>query len=198
METFTPPRLFVPHPGYLEDRKRAHQDLHKEIEKNAIDPPLLPLINECLAVRCCFTVQCCWGHFVHRLEPDPENLVPLSHYKNVKDQIGTIRYRIAYLTVCLEDSPAGHEIYHGLERMAEQTPSFIQFGSADWFFSRMPNTWCIQLEPERMKTEDSGPVTWDEAVRIEELKGPFFAELMDILHRPCNSMKETGRVIPKF
>ena len=71
----------------------------------------------------CFTVQCCWGHFVHRLEPNPKNLVPPSHYKGVKEKIGTIRYRIAYLAVCLEDSWGGHEIYHGLGEMAKRDPS---------------------------------------------------------------------------
>jgi hypothetical protein len=34
-----------------------------------------------------------------------------------------------------------------------------------------------------MKTEDSGPVSWKEARRIEELNGPFFAVLMEIMHR---------------
>jgi hypothetical protein len=60
---------------------------------------------------------------VHRLEPNPKNLVPPSHYKGVKEKIGTIRYRIAYLAVCLEDSWGGHEIYHGLGEMAKRDPS---------------------------------------------------------------------------
>ena len=183
METFTPPRPFVPHPDYERDRAQAHRDLRQEIVKDAIDSPLLLLINASFTVRCCFTVQCCCGHFVHQLEPDPENLITVTHYRDRKDAIGPIRYRIAYLALCLEDSQGGHEIYSGLEEIAKCNPSFIQFGSADWFSERMPNTYCIQLEPERMKTEDCGPVTWEEAVRIEELRGPFLTDLAEILMR---------------
>lgn len=181
METFIPPRPFVLHPEYLTDRKQAHQNLRQEIVKDAIDSPLLPLINASFFVPHCFTVQCCWGHFVHQLEPDPENLIPVSHDRDRTGEIGPIRYRIAYLALCLEDSRDGHEIYHGLEEMAKQDPSFIQFGSSDWFWERMPNTYCIQLEPERMKEKDSGVVSWEEALRIEELRGGFFAGIHKIL-----------------
>ena len=180
METFTPPRPFVPHPGYKRDRERSLQSLQQEIEKNAIDPPLLPLVRECMAVPHCFTMQCCYGHFVHRLEPDPDNLAPISRYTQ---EVGSIRYRIAYLAFCLDDSPDGHHLYSELEGIAGLDPAFIQFGSADWFWDQVPNTYCLQLEPERMRDADSGDVKWDEALRIEEIREPFFAGIREIIHR---------------
>lgn len=180
METFTPPRPFVPHPGFRRARERSLQGLRQEIEKNAIDPPLLPLVRDCMTIPHCFTMQCCYGHFVHRLEPDPDNLVPISKYRGLVD---TIRYRIAYLAFCLENSPAGHAMYADLEEIAGIDPAFIQFGSADWFWDQVRNTYCIQLEPERMKEEDSGEVTWEEALRIEEIQEPFFAGISEIIHR---------------
>lgn len=180
METFTPPRPFVPHPDFERDRRRSLHDLKQEIDKNAIDLPLLPLMQECMKVPHWFTLQCCYGHFVHAREPDPENLVPISRYTR---EVGRIEYRIAYLAFCIEDSPAGHALYPELERIAGLDPAFIQFGSADWFWNQMPNTYCLQLEPERMRDADSGDVTWEEAIRIEELRGPFFERLMEIVYR---------------
>lgn len=180
METFTSPRLFVPHLDYWTDRERLLEGLRQEIAKNAIDAPLLPLVRECMTIPHCFTMQCCFGHFVHRLEPDTENLVPISRYTQ---EVGSIRYRIAYLALCLQDSPGGHAMYAELEKIAGLDPAFIQFGSADWFWDQVPNTYCIQLEPERMKEEDSGEVTWEEALKIERLKDPFFAGIMEIMKR---------------
>lgn len=180
METFIQPRPCVSHPAYWRDRERSLQDLRHEIVKNTIDPPLLPLVWECISIPHCFTLQCGYGHFVHRLAPDPENCVPIS---SIREPVGPIRYRIAYLALCVENSRDGRLLYHNLAGMTEMDPAFIQFGSADWFWDRMPNTYCIQLEPERMKEEDSGDVTWEEALRLEELRGPFFKRLMEIMHR---------------
>jgi hypothetical protein len=180
METFTPPRPFITHQDYRRDRERTLQNLSQEILKNAIDPPLLPLVQECISIPHCFTLQCCYGHFVHRLAPDLENLVPIS---SIREPVGPIRYRIAYLVLCIENSRNGRSLYHDLAGMTEMDLMFIQFGSADWFWDQMPNTYCIQLEPERLKEEDSGLVSWEEALRIEELRTPFFAELVNIMHR---------------
>ncbi len=170
METFTPPRPSVPHPDYRKDRERAREGLDQEIRKKAIDPPLIPLMQESMEVPHCFTLQCCYGHFVHAEEPDRENLVPISTYTR---EIGRTEYRIAYIAFCLENSPAGHRLYSELAGMAGHDPAYIQFGSADWFWDKMPNTYCLQLEPERMKDQDSGEVPWEEAIRIEGLRGPF-------------------------
>lgn len=180
METFTPPRPFTTHPRYHEDREEAHRDLRDAVQKKAIDAPLLPIVQECLWVPHCFTVQCCFGHFVHACEPDRENLVPVSRYSR---EVGRIEYRIAYLALCLENSPAGHGLYSELEKIAAMDPEFIQFGSADWFWEQVPNIYCLQLEPERMKHLDSGNISWEEAIRIENLRGPFFSGFMGIMHR---------------
>jgi len=180
METFTPPRPFVSHPDYRHDRGRYRKGLVREIERKAIDPPLLPLVRECMCVPHCFTLQCCYGHFVHAGEPDKENLAPISRYTR---KIGRIEYRIAYIAFCLEDSPEGHGLYSELAGIAGPDPAYIQFGCADWFWEQVPNTYCLQLEPERMKDMDSGDVTWKEAARLEELRGPFFERLMDIMRR---------------
>jgi len=180
MDTFIPARPFTHHPGYLSDRKNAQRELEMEILKGSIDPPLLPLIRECIPITHFFTVQCCYGHFVHDLEPDTENLVLPSRYLG---KVETVTYRLAYLAVCIQDNGRGREFYADLEALAEENPDYFQFGSADWFWEGMVNTYCIQLEPERFKAKDSAVISLREALVIEELQKVFFNRLAEIIHR---------------
>ena len=179
METFTCARPFSPHPSYFPDREKAHRELELKIQQDSIDRPLIPMIQECIPVPHCYTVQCCFGHFVHEREPDAKNLVPLSYYTGLVEHVN---YRLAYLTVCLQDSTGGRQMYADLEALAALDPDYIQFGSADWFWERTVNTYCIQLEPERFKTKDSGMISLEESLVIEELRKDFFDRLAGIIH----------------
>jgi hypothetical protein len=114
------------------------------------------------------------------LEPDTENLVPLSRYRG---KIETVTYRLAYLAICLQNNIRGREMYSDLEELAAENPDYIQFGSAGWFWERMVNTYCIQLEPDRFKTDDSWVIGVEEALDIEALRKDFFKRLADILHK---------------
>jgi hypothetical protein len=180
METFTPPRPFITHPDYRRDRERTLRNLSQEILKNAIDPPLLPLVQECISIPHCFPLQCCYGHFVHRLAPDRENLVPIS---SVRESVGPICYRIAYLAFCIENSRNGHSLYRDLAGMTEMDPAFIQFGSASWFWNMIPNTYIVQLEPMRGACLDTVQVTRDEAIHLERARGRFFGRLEEIAQK---------------
>ena len=180
METFTHAKPFTRHPGYAADREKAHRELAEEMIRGSIDTPLLPLIREWIPIHHCFTVQCCFGHFVHDLEPDTENLVPPSRYKG---KIETVRYRLAYVAVCIQNNSHGKEMFADLEDLAADNPDYIQFGSADWFWERLVNTYCIQLEPERLKNADSGVITLDEALHLETLREHFFQRLAGIVRK---------------
>jgi hypothetical protein len=180
METFNPARPFTLHPGYVSDREKAQRELAEEILRGSIDPPLLPMIRECIPITHFFTVQCCFGHFVHDMEPDTENLVPPSQYSG---KIETVRYRLAYLAICLQNNIRGREMYSDLEEMAADNPDYVQFGSADWFWERMVNTYCIQLEPERLKNRDSEVITLEEALHLETLREDFFTRLTGIVQK---------------
>jgi len=180
METFTPAKPFAPHPGYAADREKAHRELEKEMLRGSIDTPLLPLIREWIPITHCFTVQCCCGHFVHDLEPDTENLVPPSRYR---EKINTVRYRLAYVAVCIQNNTPGRQMYSDLEELAADDPDYLQFGCADWFRERLVNTYCIQLEPERLKNKDSGVITMDEALHLEVLREHFFQRLAGIVRK---------------
>jgi len=138
------------------------------------------MIRECMQIPHCFTVQCCCGHFVHDEEPDSDNLSLPSHYAGMAE---SLRYRVAYLAVCIRDEKRGRELFADLRALAEQESGYIQFGSADWFWKRMVNTYCIQLEPERMKDQDSGMVSLSEARTLEKIRTVFFDRLAGIIRK---------------
>jgi len=73
METFGPPRELVADPHFERDRRRALQDL----DPLKIDGPIRDLIAGFATLAQCFTLQCCYGHFVHAGQPDHHNLEPL-------------------------------------------------------------------------------------------------------------------------
>ncbi len=72
-----------------------------------------------------FTLQCCYGQFVHAEEPDRENLAPISTYT---PEIGRIEYRIAYIAFCLENSPVGHRLYSEPAGVAGLDPAYVTGG----------------------------------------------------------------------
>jgi hypothetical protein len=187
MDTFTEAKPFQPHADYAADRKRTLRELEREITRGSIDLPLLPMIRECMQIPHCFTVQCCCGHFVHDLEPDPENLSRPSQYAGTAE---SLRYRVAYLAVCIREDKRGRELFADLQALATQEPGYIQFGSADWFWNRMVNTYCIQLEPERMKELDSGMVSLSEARTLEEIRTVFFDSLAGIIRKHRSLLPE--------
>jgi len=45
------------------------------------------------------------------------------------------------------------------------------------------NTYCIQLEPERLKNTDSGLIAMDEALHLEMLRKNFFQRLAGIVQK---------------
>ncbi|RXE56373.1 hypothetical protein ABH15_09780 [Methanoculleus taiwanensis] len=138
------------------------------------------LLREFSEVPHCFTLQSCYGHFVHERQPDAHNLEPLAGYAGVIDEV---LYRIAYLAVCIRNSEAGFALQRDLRDVAGIDPSYIQFGSAGWFWERRINTYVLQVEPERCRLEDTCPVGIDEALRLEQVRERFFRELLGIARR---------------
>jgi hypothetical protein len=60
------------------------------------------------------------------------------------------------------------------------TPGYIQFGSAGWFWEQAVNTYQIQVVPDREKDKDHLQVTYDEAVRLEEVRDLLILKLAAI------------------
>jgi hypothetical protein len=173
METFTPAKGFVPNPHYHEQR----QECLRGLDINTIDPPLIHLINGLLALPYCFTLQCCYGHFLHRVQENPKNLEPLP----ISDTISQVDYRIAYLALCIQDTESGRRLYNDLSEIPAIDPAYVQFGCAEWFWERQVNSYALQVEPDRYRTKDRVSIGYQEAVYIQKIRNEFFGELKKII-----------------
>jgi hypothetical protein len=141
-----------------------------------IDEPIVGLIRDINKQPHCFTLQCCYGHFVYEGQNDPNNLDPLP----VTDTIGEVEYRIAYICLCIENSTAGRGFLKILNGITEIDPENIQFCCAEWFWERHLNTYALQVEPDRFKRQDTAEIDYKEALHIEKIRNEFFHKLREI------------------
>lgn len=73
MQTFAQSREFVDNPQYERDRERELASLALEY----IDAPIREVVVGFAKLPYCFTLQSCYGHFVHTAQPEPRNLEPV-------------------------------------------------------------------------------------------------------------------------
>jgi hypothetical protein len=173
METFARPKALIDNPDFAAQRRRCLAGLADHM----IDLPIRSLIRGLNDRPDCFTLQCCFGHFVYPGQPDPHNLASLP-----RDAIPTeITYRIAYLALCIDASAAGRALLEALGRIPDLDPENIQFGSPTWFWRQQVNTYALQVEPERFKHRDQAVLGYAEARRIETLRTNFFARLAEVV-----------------
>jgi hypothetical protein len=98
METFSKARDFAEHPRYQRDRSKVLSRL----KLRKIDAPIRDLVKDLGKLPHCFTLQCCYGHFLWKGQTDPHSLVSLPGHNP-----GPVRYRIAYLALCIEQGGRG-------------------------------------------------------------------------------------------
>ena len=178
METYTQAKPMVEDGSYEARRNEAISLLKNELSVGNIDPPLIDLLRDISKIRHCYTLQSCYGHFVHDLQNDDNNTAPIGEFK---DSVSRVHYRIAYLAFCVQNSESGRRFHDDLKEVVEIDPEYIQFGSADWFWKQTPNSYIVQLEPRRSMNLDSVWVDIDEALYIESLRGKFFVEIRNII-----------------
>jgi hypothetical protein len=179
VETFSGARDFIRHPSFETEREQSLSSLKAEIRNGKIDPPLVSLLEGFSRIPYCFTIQSCYGHFVHEHQPDEHNLEPLAGYA---ENIWRVTYRIAYLALCIGETGRGRRLYRDLEQITRIDPGYVQFGSADWFWERHVNSFVLQVEPERFSTKDSVELGIDEALHVEKVRDRFFEELLRVMH----------------
>lgn len=172
MRTFEAVRELVDDPGYTAERERVLASLELE----DIDAPLRRIIRGFAALPYCFTLQCCYGHFVHAAQPQPDNLEPL-----LPGGAGSVRYRIAYVALCLEDSAEGRRLYADLSELPGIDPDYLQFGSPGWFRLRRPNSYALQVEPLRFAEQDEAVLPYREALHVQQIRERFFARLEELV-----------------
>jgi hypothetical protein len=170
LETFTEPKRLVENPGYREQRLASLAGLSTE----TIDKPIRALIAAFNRLSCCFSLQSCYGHFLCEGRRDPQNLKPLP---GAEPDSGVVEYRIAFIAFCVDNNDHGRRFLAASRRIPEIDPDNIQFGCAEWFWERQPNSYVLQVEPDRFKSEDKAMLDYREALDLEKARNAFFVQL---------------------
>jgi hypothetical protein len=173
MRTFRKERPFEDDRGY--DRRR--RECLAALREDDLDAPLVPLVRSLNALPFCYTLQCCFGHFVYKGRTDPRNLEPLPEECPAE----TVQYRLAYLALCAENGECGLGLVEGLKALAAEDPRRVQFGGSDWFWRRHPNSFVLQVEPYRYRRRDRVMLGVAEAREIERVRNGLFARLADLV-----------------
>jgi hypothetical protein len=173
LQTYIKPKELVSNPGFVKQRSAALAGLTDSM----IDAPIINIVKGFNNLPYCFTLQCCWGHFLYDGHWDPHNLDPLPD----SGQISRVEYRIAYIAFCIENSDAGRMLIRSLKDITHLDPDNIQFCSARWFWRRQVNSYALQVEPDRFKHEDKTILDYREALYIEKLRNQFYLNLEILL-----------------
>ncbi len=169
METFVESRDFVPDRHFEVDREKAL----RQLSLSEIDRPIIDLIQAFTNMTWCFTLQCCWGHFVHEGQPDSHGCEPLANY----GEDSRIRFQLAYVAVRLKNSSQGRALHDHLRGIVSLDPSNIQFGCAEWFWKQQVNSYVVQMEPDRFKNHDRATIGVKEAMYLQTLRSQMFERL---------------------
>ncbi len=181
METFCAAKPMISDSEFEERRQAAIT----RIDLRQIDTPLRPLIERIATLPYCFSLQCCWGHFVHDTQPDRHWIGPL---EDVRED-AAITYRLAYLAVCLKRDEPGMKLFHDLKGLTRIDPKYLQFGSADWFWKTQVNSYAVQVMPDRFKDSDTSEVEMEEALHLEKVKLQMFQRLGLLVCERTTTMK---------
>ena len=175
MEPFTQLKEFIDDPHYL-NRRREYLG---KLDLSTIDAPIADLISGFAHLPYCYTLQSCYGHFLHDDQKNPANLEPLP----VLSSIITVEYRIAYIAICIQNNVSGRALFDDLADIPAIDPAYIQFGCAEWFWKTDPNTYALQVEPERYMYKDKAQIEYQEALHIEKIKSEFFSALEKLIYK---------------
>jgi len=172
METFNEPRPLVANARYADERRTALDAL----DLAAVDDPIIDIVEAFELLPHCFTLQCCYGHFVTAARQDERSLaaIPDGHS-------GSVRYRVAYVAFCVENGERGRAFLDKLSRIPAADPAYIQFGSAGWFWDQWVNSYVLQVEPAAHRFKDQAALAAGEAVHTQRVRDAFFAELRQVL-----------------
>jgi len=173
MKTFTKLNAFVNDPNYYEKREESLRILRL----STIDPPIVEIIKDFANLHYCFTLQSCYGHFIHKSQQNSKNIEPLSNLDKSPD----IEYRIAYIAICIQNNDFGKQLLQDLKKITKIDHEYVQLGSAEWFWERQVNTYALQVIPERYKTEDRCQLSIQESLHVEKVRNEFFKELKDLV-----------------
>ncbi len=174
METFCPAKAFVEYPDFEAARSSASASL--ELEE--IDRPIVSLISEFAELPFCFMLQSCYGHFQCKPDDAWDTLDPIPD-----NHEGEVRYRIAYIALCIENSDRGRAFHDQLASVPSIDRDYLQFGSANWFWDQWINSYVLQVEPAAFQFQDAALLDVKEARQVEQIRDQFFIELAKLVSR---------------
>lgn len=169
METFSERKGLLANPHYLMQRDKNLCRL----AHGRIDAPIVDLIKKINQLPYCFTLQCCYGHFVSDGRKNAHHLESLPVIASTTD----VTYRIAYIAFCIDNCTAGRRLLGSLPEITAIDPQNIQFGCAEWFWEQQVNSYVLQVEPDRFKHQDTALLDFEEARHIEKVRNAFFVHL---------------------
>jgi hypothetical protein len=172
LETFTEVKALMENPHYQDQRKKCLAHLSDDL----LDEPIVGLVNAFNKLPYCFTIQSCYGHFVYTGQKNPCFLNPLPN----TETISKVQYRIAYIALCIENSDCGRMLLNSLSETTSIDPENIQLCCAEWFWKRQVNSYALQVEPDRYKSEDKVMLDYREALKIQRVRDLFFAHLKEL------------------
>ena len=174
METYCSEKPLRPDPQFEQARMRALGGLAEA----GIDAPIRDVIAALNRLPYCYTLQCCFGHFVAPEQPDEHNLTPVAE---AGPSVG-FSYRIAYVAFCIDASPDGKRFLDALRGLPSRIDQDnIQFGCAQWFWDQCANSYVLQVQPTDRADVDSLDVSREEALRIQSTRDGFWDALRTAL-----------------
>lgn len=173
METFTESKKLVENPLYKNQKQKSLACLSIEM----LDAPIIKLITAFNRIPHCFTLQSCYGHFIYNGQTDLHNCEPLP----ITETITRVKYRIAYIAFCIENSVAGRRMIRAMRKITAIDTENVQLCSAEWFWERQINSYALQVEPNRFKHKDKAIIGYKESLQIERIRNEFFVRIDELL-----------------
>jgi len=173
LETYAEAKEPVDNPDFTDQKRSSLTGL----TNTTIDSPILDIVRKMNELPHCFTLQCCFGHFVYTGQDNPHDLKPLPE----TNDIGRIEYRLAYIAFCVENNDAGRDLLRRYREIADADPEYVQFLSADWFWQRHVNSFAIQVMPVRFKDRDTAEISYEEALRVQAARDNMYRRLKEIV-----------------
>ena len=142
MQTFTAEKPLVENPD-SEQQRAEHPSSFRSCPRRRKSIPRSAPFSRFMAAPHCFTIQSCYGHFVHEQEPDIRNTARLEPCAGC---ITRVEYRLACMAFVVRNGGAGQSFLRDLRGMPALEPGNVQFGCAEWFWARQVNSCVVQVE----------------------------------------------------
>jgi hypothetical protein len=68
-----------------------------------------------------------------------------------------------------------------LAALCEIDEDYVQFGSPDWFWNQVPNSYALQVEPIRFLSRDDALLEHAEALHVQTVRDKVFRQVRALL-----------------